>query len=187
MTPTYLHDLLPTLNRDINRYELRNNNDYTLPNYRLANTRSSYIPNTVRLWNDLPQETRDLPSLTQFRNAVTPKQQKPPVFYNVGTRRLNILHTKLRYSCSALNHDLHRVNLVESPAYSCGHHSENVFHYFFECPIYTTFRENMLSHLRPYNPVNLEMLLCGKQELSVIENENIFNIVQTYIHASNRF
>jgi hypothetical protein len=36
-------------------------------------------------------------------------------FYNIGDRKTNIIHTKLRHRCSGLNADLYRVNLKNDP------------------------------------------------------------------------
>ena len=182
-----MHDLLPIQNRDRNRYPLRNSNNYVIPNFRLTSTRLSFIPASIRNWNNLPETTRNSSTVSRFKKAVTPNLQKPPEFFSFGPRRLNILHTKLRYNCSALNYDLYCVNLSETSNCACGYFCENSYHYFMECPTYHTLRVDMLSKLRSYYPVNIDMLLSGKPELSNAENEDIFLIVQTFIRKSNRF
>ena len=187
LTPSYLHELLPIQNRNLQRYPLRNNNDYVTPNHRLTNTRLSFIPNATRLWNNLPELTRNQSSVSRFRNAISPRQHKPPTFLSYGPRRTNIIQTKLRYDCSSLKYDLYRVNLTDSPTCQCGHSCENAFHYLLECPMYNISRNIMLNNLQPYYPVNLDILLSGNPELSNADNEEIFRIVQTFIRTSNRF
>ena len=187
LTPPYLYTLLPGLVGDRNPYPLRNNHNYIIHNHSLTNTRSSFIPATTRTWNNLPETTRNQPTLYRFKTAITPQHQKPPIFFDHGPRHLNILLTKLRYNCSALNQDLYRVNLIESPSCACGHPRENTYHYLMECPLYTNLRDEMLNKLRHYYPVTLDILVSGNTALSAAENKNIFQIVQTYIRESNRF
>jgi len=35
---------------------------------------------------------------------------KPPAYFNYGSRETNIIHTKLRYACSLLNADFYILN-----------------------------------------------------------------------------
>jgi hypothetical protein len=57
-------------------------------------------------------------------------------FYNIGERKINIIHTKLRHRCSGLNADLYRVNWKNDPRCVCGHLFEDAIHFFLECPLY---------------------------------------------------
>ena len=56
------------------------------------------------------------------------------IFFTYGDRFLNIIHTKLRHNC-ALNNDLFRCNIINSPLCSCGK-LEDTYHYFFTCNKY---------------------------------------------------
>ena len=53
MTSEYLSDLVPNLVRDDNPYPLRNRNNVI---QRLSTTERSFVPSTIALWNDLPDE-----------------------------------------------------------------------------------------------------------------------------------
>jgi hypothetical protein len=66
-------------------------------------------------------------------------------FYNIGDRKTNIIHTKLRHRCSGLNADLHRVNLKNDPRCVCGHLFEDAIHFFLECPLYQQDRTSLFN------------------------------------------
>ena len=51
-----------------------------------------------------------------------------PEFDSFGDRYTNVIHTKLRHNC-ALNSDLFRCNIIDSPLCSCGK-AEDTYHYF---------------------------------------------------------
>ena len=56
-TPGYLKNLLPNRVRDQTHYQLRNNQNYEVPYSRLCSYENSYFPSTLRLWNELDQDT----------------------------------------------------------------------------------------------------------------------------------
>ena len=64
-TLSYLNDMLPGLVNDESNYNqyLRNNTNYDLPFCRLCSYETSYFPSTLKLWNDLNTETRNIPTL----------------------------------------------------------------------------------------------------------------------------
>ena len=189
LTPDYLNDLLPSTVAEHNRYALRNNNDYRILPFRLSLTNSSFIPSTLRSWNSLDLSIRSSTSLHSFKKSLTVNLlSPPPSFLGFGERKLNILHTKLRYQCSPLKYDLYRVNLVDSPNCICGHPCENSFHYFCECPLFNDERRTLLQNLNAIDvDFDLEVLLFGNTQLSVEINICIFRQVHHYIKSSNRF
>lgn len=56
MVPTYLENLLEPCIPPITPYPLRNHDEstYTIPQARTTSYLKSFIPSTVKLWNDLP-------------------------------------------------------------------------------------------------------------------------------------
>ena len=66
IAPDFLVNIISPLKRE-NVRNLRNQNDYTLSNYRLESTRVSYIPSTIRLWNNLEFEVRNNFTFNQFK------------------------------------------------------------------------------------------------------------------------
>jgi hypothetical protein len=86
-------------------YNLRNENNFTIPRCHLTLYQNSFFPASIHLWNNLPQYIRDSPSncilksrlKTYYNNPV-----KPPKYFSFGSRLASILHTRLRQNCSSL-------------------------------------------------------------------------------------
>ncbi len=102
-TPQYLNDLIPEQTQP--RYNLRNTSDIPLIHCRTQLYTNSYLPSTIREWNRLPENHRNAPSVTAFKARVNQNATKSSPVYNVGSREGQILHTRLRLSCSSLNLD----------------------------------------------------------------------------------
>ena len=100
-------------------YNLRNVHDVSLFHSRTTLYSNSFFPSTSRLWNNLPLPTRESASLRMFKSSITSRQTYAPKYFSFGSRKVNIIHTQLRYSNSKLNADLHKVGLVDSPACKC--------------------------------------------------------------------
>ena len=64
-----------------------------------------------------------------YNNCNTTAHKSRPEFYSFGDRYTNIIHTKLRHNC-ALNSDLFRCNIIDSPLCSCGK-AEYTYHYIY--------------------------------------------------------
>ena len=184
--PDYLYNCLPPTVSNTSGYNLRNNENYTIPRTRLRLSEKSFIPSTVSLWNNLDISVRNSPTLNNFKCKIKDVVVKPPDYYRDGTRRFNILHTRLRHQCSSLRADLFRVNLVNDPKCSCGAAIEDSIHYFFECPLYQEVRRRMFCDLRNIN-MNIEILLFGDDTLGTRMNVKIFEKVRTYIKQTKRF
>ena len=53
-------------------------------------------------------------------------------YYMLGSRKCNIIHTRLRHQCSSLGADLFRANIVNDPSCPCG------------CPLELTDENNLI-------------------------------------------
>ena len=184
--PEYLSDLMPPSVGQMSDYNLRNNNNYIVPNCRLEITKKSFFPSTITDWNGLDQTIRDSRNVKIFKSKINPKLEKPPSYFNYGNRKLNILHTRLRHMCSSLSADLHRVNIVPSASCLCGHAVEDCIHYFLECPIYVEYRQLLFTELSTFN-ITIELLLAGDGRMTYDQNIKIFSSVHSYIKRTNRF
>ena len=109
---------------------------------------------------------------------------KPPIYFNAGTRKGQILHTRLRLECSSLNSHLYRKNLVPEPTCQCGAF-ESPYHYLFVCPRYANVRERYLPE--NLNNYTTRDLLQGVQTNTVQENETLLENVQRFILKTGRF
>ena len=77
-------------------------------------------------------------------------------FYNIGDRKTNKIHTKLRHRCSGLNADLNRVNLKKVPCCVCGHLFEDAIHFCLECPLYQHDRASLFNGFNNIVPISIE-------------------------------
>ena len=111
LSPNYIIDLLPTQQQT--RYNLRTANTIPPITARTQMYQNTFFLATIRIWNDLPLSVRSLPSLTSFKQSLNSNMSKPKSIFSFGSRRAQILHTRLRLGCSSLNFDLHRRTIVD--------------------------------------------------------------------------
>ena len=95
-------------------------------------------------------------------------------------------HARIRTNCSALNSDLFRKNIVNSPSCTCGA-IENAYHFFFMCGRYTNQRNNLFHDVNFIQNINLKLLLFGDVSRSIEDNTRIFEAVQKFIGKTKRF
>ena len=86
-TPSYLYDLLPSLVNNVSNYNLRNNTNYDLPLCSLCSYETSYFPSTLKLWNDLNTESRNIPTLLQFKPSIRHQPPRVGEHLSVGERK----------------------------------------------------------------------------------------------------
>ena len=185
-SPQYLSSLVPPLVGEVSQYNLRNSRSLTLPRCRTKLYSDSFLPSTVRDWNDLPDEIKALPSINRFKKAIRHTQTKPPPYYYTGTRRLQVLHTRLRTGCSSLNSHLFSKNVIDSPLCLCGA-AETVHHYFFVCPTYLNLRQILINSVSNIANPSINLFLYGEGTLTIEANTKIFQHVQSYIDQTKRF
>ena len=111
---------------------------------------NSFFPSTICAWNDLPNDIKNAPFVASFKYKINKNPRCPPKFYNVVSRKGQIIQARLRMECSSLNSDLYRKNVVPNPSCQFGDF-ESRSHFFFACPLYSLDR---LGHL----PANLDNL-----------------------------
>ncbi len=185
ISPNYLVDILPAVT-DTTRYNLRNADNLQTVRSRTTLYYNSFLPSTVREWNSLPEATRNAPSLNCFKPKIKTNAGEVPSYYYSGPRHLQVTHTRIRTKCSALNHDLYRKNIVESPSCNCGE-VEDAIHYFFSCSQYTQHRTKLIDDIQPFCQPTLHTILYGNKELDTNSNETIFSAVRLYIKNTGRF
>ena len=186
-TPNYLNEIIEPFK--LQGRNLRTNRDYYLPMFRLSSTSKSFFPSTVKLWNNLDQSIRQIPSFEQFKRhlANSKSTEKLPDYYHCGDRKSDIFMTKLRHKCTELKADLFRVNLIDDDMCNCGLGVENSTHFLFHCPYYSTQRNILFNDLHHFQPLSLNKLLFGDQSLSIRENNLIFRNVHKFIASTKRF
>ena len=194
--PSYLLEDLPTFyaNARHNR-----KNKFASPAYTKDYYKKSFVPASVELWNNLPVDFRCINSYKALKSRLKRENtKKVPVYFNYGTRSLNILHTKLRLGCSDLNADKFLIGISNTNKCQCGE-IESAQHYLLECGINLVAKVTMLDSITDIllakglsQPVvddmlGVDLLLKGHPTLSINENERIFKCVQIFIGDSKRF
>ena len=156
VSPNYLSSLIPASVEDSTTYNLRNANHFrhTLSRTQLYNR--SFLPSSIRAWNDLSLKVRQSNSIQSFKYQLNKNLKKPPKYYYISKRLSQIQHTILRTDCSSLNHLLKK-NIVDSPHCACGA-VETTKHYFFKCQRYNEIRTTMLNELANYCQPDLNIV-----------------------------
>ena len=186
LTPIYLSSLIPAQVSSASRYNLRNAQNYQTIRARTNQYRDSFLPSTLHLWNNLPLEARQSNTLNSFKLFLKKDILPIPRYYYHGNRKPQILHSRLRTGCSALNLDLFTKNITDSPLCSCGS-IENSQHYFFHCRNYQAIRHDLLNSISLIQNPSLHLLLYGDPALPEESNRSIFDHVHNYILKSRRF
>ena len=186
LTGARLRELLPQQVCERTAYNLRNRDNYTINYTRTSSHYNSFFPSAVRQWNDLNLDVRNSASLSAFKNKLNVGVCKVSPYYCTGKRKNVINHTRLRNNCSALNGDLYRNYVKESPICSCGGEDETATHYLFHCANYLQQRAMLEQDLQQFN-IDTNILLKGNDCLTDDENTLIFKAVHGYIERTKRF
>ena len=131
MTPPYLSLLIPQNVGQTTRYSLRNSNHLQTIHSRTTLYFNSFLPSTIKDWNNLTPEVRQIDSVNTFKQFLNRERERIPKYFYSGSRRGQMLHTRLRTHCSGLSDHLFLKNIVESPLCQWGR-IENAYHYFFK-------------------------------------------------------
>ena len=185
-TPEYLDELLPPLVSTTNPYHRRRPFERIVPPHKTEIYRTSFFPDTTRLWNQLPVNIQQSTSINQTKQYLTQNDSFVPPYYYSGNRTEQHIHCQLRCNMSRLNKDLFNRHLVGSPSCACGYSEETADHYFLHCPIFSNARAALVANLPSVTP-SIKVLLHGDRSLTVKENEVIFDAVHAYICETKRF
>ena len=151
---------------------------------------NSFIQSVDKLWNDLPLNLRESPSLSIFKSNLLNRNFKAPEVpkhFLYGSRRLSLLHARLGNRCSHLHHNLFVNHLRETAECDCGYFCEDAVHFFFQCPRFSDIRILLFQNTRFFHPLNISKLLYGSDALTYNENCDLVNNIHIYIKNSKRF
>ena len=134
--------------------------------------------------DNLPNDTKNASSVAFFEHRLNRNLMPPPKYYNVGSRKGQILKARLRLECSSLNSDLYQKHIVPSPSRQCGEF-KSAAHFLFICPIYTNERQTYLpNNIKTFTT---KYLLFGCENASELDNQSLFFQVQDFSVNSGRF
>ena len=68
---SYIQDVIPPLVSEISNYPLRNNRNISVPFSRTNISQKSCIPSSIRLWNSLEDDLKNLSTLQTFKKHIT--------------------------------------------------------------------------------------------------------------------
>ena len=88
-SPPYLRHLLPPYNRERSTRALRNSDDLTTIHTRLDVFYKSYFPQTVREWNTLSIDIRQIEEPESFKRAITKSNPSSNLLFYHGKRKFN--------------------------------------------------------------------------------------------------
>ena len=168
LTPQYLTNLVPQRVHEVAGRRLRNDDNFVTPRSKTNLYQNSFLPKTVRDWNDLPIEIKSASSLNSFKNLINRNLTKPPKYYYEGERRAQILHTRLRLGCSSLNYDLFKNHVSDTDKCNCGL-IESSEHFLLHCARYDNIRFETLHKITL--AYDTETLLKGNNLYSDRDNE----------------
>ena len=185
--PDYLSSLLPQNVGNASRYSLRNSDNLQTIFSRTTLYSNSFLPSSIRAWKNLPTEARQIASIDTFKQFLNSGREKVPKYFYCGSRRDQLLHTRLRTNCSNLNNDLFQKNITDSPLCLCGN-LEDDYHFLLVCPLYARQRIILHNSIAQYQfNLTLDLLLFDDLPLSYDANMQIFETVQKYIIDTKRF
>ena len=188
IAPSYLCSLVPPLIGQVTQYNLRNVNNIRTISCNSQLYYNSFLPSTVRAWNDLPDELRNSETLDIFKHRLNVSIKKPPKYFCTGQRTLQIHHTRLRTKCSSLNNHLFTKNIIEDPSCLCGA-LEDTEHYLLHCTLYTEHRNKMIDDISNLiqDDITADLLTYGSTSANNNTNSEIFKVVQSFILKTKRF
>jgi hypothetical protein len=171
---------------------MRNADNYVKPLCRTEQYRLSFLPDVINSWNQLPNAIRNIESEKEFKQKLLADRPKQNLLYYYGNRFENIIHARIRMKCSCLKDHLHRLHVIENPVCNCNIDTETSEHYFLKCPLYAIQRNVLLDQVEQNlfidrNSITIDVLLYGIKDESLTNNEFLFKIVHSYIHATHRF
>ena len=86
LAPEYLCDLVPKPVSDSNQYNLRNKTKLQTINCRTKIYEKSFLPDTTKIWNTLPEELASANSLGEFKTLVKNVISENYLDRNFGSR-----------------------------------------------------------------------------------------------------
>ena len=104
LCPDYLASLVPATVGSASAYPLRNSSDLQTLHTNSRFYYTPFLPSPVPDWNELPEQTRNSPSLNIIKNRL---KCNLITYYNTGKRLGQIYHARLRTACSPLRQHLH--------------------------------------------------------------------------------
>ena len=164
LAPEYLSSLVPPTVGNICQYNLRNETKQQTIPARPQQYYNSFLPSTTRIWNTLPGDTKNFPSVESFKHKLNNNIAKPPPYYFSGSRLGQIYHARIRLNCSSLRYHLFQKNIIANIVYECGE-IENASHFFLHYNVYRQLRHDLLDRVSTYCQPTANVFLYANTDL----------------------
>ena len=201
-TPNYIKSLIPQQRgQTVISHILRNELQITIPRCRLKSFSTSFIPDTIRMWNETNNDLKTSRSLPSFKNALKKTLFPGKVKNNAELRGKSAINLcRMRMGLSALNSQREQYHLIEnSSCNKCNNGKEDITHYFLTCPQYAAQRGTLIRELgqllqpagitptKIKNNVLLNIIIHGCPILNYDQNMNLLESTLKYIGDTKRF
>jgi hypothetical protein len=189
MAPQQLKYLLPPQTHERSQYNTRNKYNYTPYKTKTELFKGSFFPKTIADWTKLPPNLQNAETLSKFKSMLN-KNTKPPEWFYLGERKLNIMLCQMRNACSSLKDDLFNNHVILDPKCSCTFTNETAEHYLLHCPKYTQQRARLnqeITQIIPNINITTQLLLFGDASISVKSNNSIILACCKFIKSTERF
>jgi hypothetical protein len=204
MAPQYLLNLCPPLTRDRTPYNLRTGSNISTPQQKTSTYQKSYFPQSIKDWNMLALEVREIKTIDTFKEY----QKKKSGFinnhlYHLYTTKAALNHTRIRLGLSGLASQRRDYNHIkDAKCIKCNDKCESPAHYFLNCPAYNAHRAEFLNEtcrILQENRIEVDLnrssfrkffintILRGSPLLDDLNNGIIFVFTQLFIQKSQRF
>ena len=205
LAPPYLSKMCPPLTKDRTPYNLRTGCNITTPQSRTTVFQKSFFPQSIDDWNELDMTTRNAKTVETFKENIKKKCKfKTNQLYHQYPSKSVTNHTRMRLGLSGLAFHRYTYNHIETPKCPlCPAKCEDLEHFFMTCPAHTIHRaefmtdichilhniDNLVVEFRSQRFRNtfIDIILKGTPLLSLVENQEIFEITQKFIQKSQRF
>jgi len=161
LCPPYLCSLVPDTVGAITAYSLRNADQLQTVQTRTVLYSNSFLPSVVNEWSMLCDEAKSSDTVQLFKAFLNKNRPEGNALYNIGDRKPQVLHTRLRTRCSSLNQHLFVKHVIESPLCQCGH-PETTKHFLFQCQRYSDIRHELIDKVSPITSIFFYMVTIQK-------------------------
>ena len=130
-----------------------------------------------------------LSTLQIFKKHITSRFNNScvPSHFTIGIRHISTFRARLRNNCSNLNNTLSRKHRRDNPLCDLCCMLEDAIHYFFHCRKNSIKRQIFNDTVRVFQPLSIDMILCGNYNLNMENNIVLFRALHRYLHATMRF
>ena len=108
---------------------------------------------------------------------------KKSYYFNIGSRKEQIIFARLRLECSSLKDHLFQKNIIDSGLCTFGK-IETTAHCLLQCPNYIFNRNETIQTL---GTIDVQSLIFGHSLKNENENRLVFDTVSKYIARTKRF